>query len=286
MTCSLRHPPLEAKNALCALATTGAKNRSKPQNLRVVDVQRAYFFAPAKRAVYVQLPPEDWGPGTCGRLGKSMHGTRDAANKREEHYSEKLALHGFKQGRSSPCLLYNEELDLRLAVHGDELTFLGTDDALNWVHTTMGQLFDIKIRGRLGPQTHDDNAFRLLNRIITWDATEIQREADQRNADSLIRELSLSGTQGVVPPGIQNKNVDDNDGPGSQHRLRTTGNVWHERISFPSKGPMCTLPLRNGLGTGPSQSKAHGPTSCDWERRCWANPERPYSFTIRNTAHA
>ena len=46
-------PPLEAKKALCSLATTGTENMRKPLKLLFVDVKRAYFFAPSKRPVYV-----------------------------------------------------------------------------------------------------------------------------------------------------------------------------------------------------------------------------------------
>ena len=53
-------PPLEIKNALCSPAMTGTKNMSKPLKLLFGDVKRAYFFAPAKRPVYIALPAEDW----------------------------------------------------------------------------------------------------------------------------------------------------------------------------------------------------------------------------------
>ena len=47
-----------------------------------VDVSRAYFYAKAKRKVYVMLPPEDQGDDEmhmCGELIHAMCGTRDAA---------------------------------------------------------------------------------------------------------------------------------------------------------------------------------------------------------------
>ena len=47
--------------------------------LDFIDVRRAYFHAKAKREVFVELPPEDAEEGMCGRLLKSMYGTRDAA---------------------------------------------------------------------------------------------------------------------------------------------------------------------------------------------------------------
>ena len=54
----------------------------KKHKLLYADVSRAYFYAPAVRPVYVQLPEEDKEEGDgnmCGRLRASMYGTRDAA---------------------------------------------------------------------------------------------------------------------------------------------------------------------------------------------------------------
>ena len=48
------------------------------QKLLFIDVKRAYFYAPARRPVFVQLPEEDAKPGICMRLNVSMYGTRDA----------------------------------------------------------------------------------------------------------------------------------------------------------------------------------------------------------------
>ena len=47
-----------------------------------LDVVRAYFYAPAKRAVYIQIPAEDRLAGDGGyvaTLNLSFYGTKDAA---------------------------------------------------------------------------------------------------------------------------------------------------------------------------------------------------------------
>ena len=75
--------PLEAKKAVLNLAASaefGRKNNKTtrgPRKLLFVDIKRAYFHAEARRKVYVQLPEEDASPGMCGRLDKSMYGTRE-----------------------------------------------------------------------------------------------------------------------------------------------------------------------------------------------------------------
>ena len=90
----------------------------------------AYFQAKAKRDVYVNLPDEDWEDGMCGKLIKSMYGTRDAAHNWEEEYSGFMENIRFKRGIGSPCLFYHEEKQLRAVIHGDDFTLLGYDHEL------------------------------------------------------------------------------------------------------------------------------------------------------------
>ena len=64
----------------------------------VQDVKEAYFYAPATRNVYVELPPERAQPGICAKLHKSFYGTRDAAFNWAQAYSEVLEGMGFVKG--------------------------------------------------------------------------------------------------------------------------------------------------------------------------------------------
>jgi hypothetical protein len=71
--------------------------------------------ADAVREVYVELPEEDREEGMCGRLLKSMYGTRDAAFNWETTYREFLEDCGFKTGRASACkyaLVHIDEFNL------------------------------------------------------------------------------------------------------------------------------------------------------------------------------
>ena len=67
----------------------------KGMKLDFIDVRRAYFHAAARREVYVELSAEDREEGMCGRLNKSMYGTRDAAQNWEYEYSGFLEGIGF-----------------------------------------------------------------------------------------------------------------------------------------------------------------------------------------------
>ena len=66
--------------------------------LDFIDIRRAYFHAKSKRDVYIKLPSEDAEEGMCGKLDKSMYGTRDASQNWEEEYSETVMGLGFERG--------------------------------------------------------------------------------------------------------------------------------------------------------------------------------------------
>ena len=72
--------PLEGiKLVISSAASTGRSDTV----ILIVDVRRAYFYAPARRRIYVELPPQDRAPGDesmCGLLRVSLYGTRDAAS--------------------------------------------------------------------------------------------------------------------------------------------------------------------------------------------------------------
>ena len=205
-------PPLEAKKLLFSLATTGTKNSKNPLKLLFIDVKRAYFYARAKRPVFVQLPDEDYEEGQCGRLEVSMYGTRDAAANWEAEYTGMLMAEGFAPGLATPCAFYNAEHDVRCVVHGDDFTFLGTDSSLDWIQTRIQEHYEVKIRGRLGPHPKDDKVIRILNRIVEWTQDGVCYECDQRHAEIIVNEVGLGDSKATVTtPGVKVKVDEDND---------------------------------------------------------------------------
>ena len=78
-------PPLEAIRILIALMVMTGKAKGRMLH---IDARRAYVYAPAKRPVYINIPPEDRvqnEKAACGRLNALLYGTRDAARNWEEH---------------------------------------------------------------------------------------------------------------------------------------------------------------------------------------------------------
>merc|ERR1711978_132713 len=77
-------PNIETARLLLADASSRCRTVSHPeQEIRtmIIDIRRAYFYAEAQRPIYVRLPPEDprhADTSVCGKLLKSLYGTRDA----------------------------------------------------------------------------------------------------------------------------------------------------------------------------------------------------------------
>jgi hypothetical protein len=51
---------------------------------------------------------------------------------------------------------------------------------LDWFKEIMGEHFDLKIMGRLGPDQGDEKSIRILNRVVEWGENETRHRADQR----------------------------------------------------------------------------------------------------------
>ena len=79
-------PPLET---LKVVHSEIATSRRGGKVMALVDVRKAYFCAPIRRKVFVELPLEDCQPGDehmCGLLRQGLYGTRDAAQNWEENW--------------------------------------------------------------------------------------------------------------------------------------------------------------------------------------------------------
>ena len=61
-------PPLEALEIVLSILTSTKQNNK--WKLDSIDVRRAYFHAPARRQIYVNVPPVDKSNCMCGKLIK------------------------------------------------------------------------------------------------------------------------------------------------------------------------------------------------------------------------
>ena len=206
-------PPLDAIKMLISMAAS-SPGRGTRNDMKVgfYDAKRAYFNAHCPEPTYVEHPHEQWRPGHCGRLRQCMYGTRAAAREWERFYGKVLVEAGFRQGRSSPRASFHEGRRLRVVVHGDDFTALGTDSGLDWFQKVLSDAFEVEARGRLGTSPQDQQEVRILNRLTRVTPRGYEWEPDPRHAELIIQHMGLSGATSTTTPGDKDKKVKHDEG--------------------------------------------------------------------------
>ena len=188
-------PPLEALNVVLSEIATGERGGKV---VALVDLRRAYFYAPSRRRVFVELPPEDYQAGdehVCGLLQFCLHGTRDAATNWEEQLASTLSDLKLTRGLACPCMWQDCIKGERVAatVHGDDITIGGERSAVELL---------IKISGKneIKKQVIGEDADLekiVLNRVIKWGRAGITIETNQpkcpMNQVAVLKWISLNG---------------------------------------------------------------------------------------------
>lgn len=165
-----------------------------------IDIRRAHWCAKIFSLVYVRLPDEAGLPeGTCGRLN---NGCRDAAACWELEITDFFTCSGFAPGLGSPVLFVNTTRDVKVSIHGDDITALGFEDDLLWLKERLLERYKLKFGGLLGPDPSDTQDVALLNRLIHYGERETTVEADPRHVTILLNELNLHSAKAVGTPGV------------------------------------------------------------------------------------
>lgn len=192
-------PPLEGVKMILSGAATGPR---QGRGVAIIDVRRAYYYALARRRVFVELPAEDWQPGDedmCGLLRVSLPGTRDAAQNWEEELGECFIQMGLKKGTASPCVYRHHARGVELAVHGDDVTAQGNIDDLEWLIKAMRAKYDIKTQ-LIGERADLAKEARVLNRTIRWTRQGLEVEADPRHVKVILEQLGLEHANPAPTP--------------------------------------------------------------------------------------
>ena len=109
--------------------------------MALIGVRRAYFDAPARSGLFVELPREDYQPGDehmCGLLQCSLYGTREEASTLSD-----LKL---TRGIACPCVWRGciKEEDIVATVHGDDITVGGERSAVELLIKMISKRYEIK----------------------------------------------------------------------------------------------------------------------------------------------
>lgn len=76
----------------------------------------------------------------------------------------------------------------------------------------MANEFEVKFRGRIGPDVRDDKSIRLLNRMFEWTDEGIIVEGDQRHAEIIAQQCGVDGdAKSVATPGEVNEAGNDQE---------------------------------------------------------------------------
>ena len=192
-------PPLESIRVLLSLQRSGKQG----YKVMFTDIRRAHWTAKIERTVYVRLPPEAAEEGYCGRLNKAMYGCRDAARQWEIEITDFFTSQGFTPGLGSPVLYFHSVRDIKISVHGDDITSLGRKDDLLWLKKQLLTRYEIKDGGMLGPDEGDVQDAMILNRLVHYGPHETTIEADPRHVQILVKELNLTESKSAPTAGVK-----------------------------------------------------------------------------------
>ena len=235
-------PPMSSFMMLLVLATTdrvpdetGKMNSDhKGSVLSFLDIKRAHFMSPARRRLFVELPPELKKPDEdkVALLKRSLYGTRDASQNWEFEIARVFESLGFQQGRASPCLFFHAERRIRTTVHGDDFTSLGKPEDVAWLRNELQKVWLVEDKGILAPpgMTVCPNLgleikqnMRHLNRLIKWTSSGITTEADPRHAELLMRDVGVTGSKVTTPLAKPDRGSDIDEEP----RLTCSQATWY-----------------------------------------------------------
>jgi hypothetical protein len=94
---------------------------------------------------------------------------------------------GFRRGPGASVAFCHSQRDSACVVHGDDFTFCGPDEDLDWIQSLMHTWFEIKVRGRLGPDERDDKEVTVIGRVVRWRTWGIEYSADPRHREEVMK---------------------------------------------------------------------------------------------------
>ena len=205
-------PPLESLRMIFSICASHQDDKD-PYRILSSDIKRAYFFAKAKRLIFIEIPAEDRVPGDenkIGRLNLSLYGTRDAAMNWQDEFISTLVANGFLKGKASPCNFFHPQRNLCVIVHGDDFTSTGPKKQLMWFKELLDKAYECKHHW-LGPDDSEERSIRVLNRVICWAKDSITYEADARHVEVVLNQLQLNEAKSVTSPGTREEQTKANE---------------------------------------------------------------------------
>lgn len=187
------------------------------------DVARAFFEAPVRRPICVELPRE--AVEGVGRLRMSLYGTRDAAANFQEEVKKFMVAMGFRRSVYNPSMYHHEMREIKTLVHGDDFASNGRRQEMGWFRRALESRFDIKTE-IVDHGTDLQSEARVLSRVVRAVEHGWEYEPDQRHAELFVKGLGWENAKAVKAPGMDEKPWEEEDnaralGPAEASRFRS-----------------------------------------------------------------
>ena len=174
-------PPIELMRFVLSRQATRRADSSVRKTL-FLDIKKAHVQPLCEKDVYIELPPEaEVEEDECGKLIHWLYGCREAAQAWEERYSALLKANGFERLTTVPVAFVHKERNMVGVVHGDDFVWEGCDKDLDWVLKVLKTKYELKDRGRLGPDPSDVQKIDMLGRVIEYTHEGITWMGDPRH---------------------------------------------------------------------------------------------------------
>ena len=119
---------------------------------------------------------------------------------------------GFARGKAYAVVMHHPQGDLACEVHGDDFSFDGDDAYLDRIQEKMASWFDIKVRGRLGPDAEDKKEITILGRIVRWEHWGISYKADPKHRKLIAEYFGLDeNSRKLTTNGIKDEGKNDEE---------------------------------------------------------------------------
>ena len=194
-------PPLAVIRAIISLAASKPGERF----LAVYDISVAFFHAVIDEDITVMPPRGTARLGYVWILLKAMYGTRRAAQLWQEHLATVFKNGNWLRLQNIAGAFYEPNLDVTVAIHGDDFLAEGTAESLNVLDQLLLASMDVKVMPRIGPGAASSG--RYLKRVIRWIGSGFTWEADPKHVGRVLELLDLGDAKPADTPGTKSTGV-------------------------------------------------------------------------------
>ena len=120
-------------------------------------------------------------------------------------------------------MFFNAKTAVRLVVHGDDFTYIGTKEELEKIKEKMREWYVIKDRGTMGSGKNEIKEVTILGRTVRWTAEGLEYEVDVRHRRRIMEAEGLEEDSKAVPSPAMNEDngkaeLDEKDLDTDEHR--------------------------------------------------------------------